>query len=793
MAEIFPNQNEDNNLSRLIDLKNYLSLNDKIDSRGFLDIQILNSSFLRTLKFSKFFDEKSTNDLNEYIDLVNNNHYLFYSFLLMMIEKNLSKPIITVIESIFLKPEDLSKKVIKIFFSFYIKSETELFEYYEVPALNKFISVIFKIPDIISNILARNYINRESYYDHLLTALIESRLLINNLSDDLIIEKIVLLKLLKNLICILLNKETRIITEIVMCFEKSLYSHEFLLENFKFNCKTSEQYEKLIFLFSQVEAKNLGGLIQSDKFKSLLQNIPSICLVLLELSQNNKFFKNLFITLLNTFFSNKKLCLELDQFHFLLLNICLFKLIDPKENLDFLDKIFNCVILNFENTDPIKKKISLTLCTYLKNILSKNDEIDKDALGKIDFTHDLITNEKEKIFFDFERINTYYNKDKFYFLTTLRKEFKREVLGINEETTIETNESLDKIEEKSEKTTYKSIKFQKLYGKYEGARISLNREEIIKNNEDIIYNLQNISEKKGLKINLSQDDEYNDLKPLNKIVFLKDLLSGLRSEDKERFSLSLDSCERLINNEPDDLEMCCDELSEILLKMDDKFETENFEEKINKSLEALTCILPEKMSITLANRFFSEECSLKQKFEIMKVIESAVEKISNNKIDVARVNPLHKLNQNFITPLLNYVSEKRLNYLVTLKDFYFLLAKFVIVISKIIKFSRNSPNIYKILIETFKIFIALKNNEDTVVIDSLNYYCNIALRFLNYNFLEIYPEFLNNFKIIFEWLEKRFNETKNEELKMEILKNINLYCSSISKINERDNGNMIII
>jgi hypothetical protein len=784
MAEIFPSQNEDNKSSTLIDLKQYFSLNDKIDSRGFLDIQILNSSFLKSLKTSKPFDEKSSNDLNEYIDLVNNNHFLFYSFLLIIIsEKNLSKPIITVIKSTFLKTEDLSKKITQIFFSFYVKSETELFENYEVPALNKFISVVFKLPDIISNILSRNYINRESFYDNLLTSLVESRVIINTLLDYLLIEKIVLLKLLKNLTRILLDKETRIITEIVICFEKSLYLHEFLLENFKFNCKTSEQYEKLIFLFSQVETKSLGELIQSDKFKSLFNNVPSVCLVLLELSQNNKYFKNIFINMLNSFFSNKKLCLELDRFHFLLLNVCLFKLIDPKENVDFLDRIFSCVILNFENTDPIKKKISLTLCTYLKNILSKNDGIDKDVLGKIDFTQDLITDEKEKIFFDYERINTNYINDKFYFLTGLRNEFRREVLGIKEETRIENKITLDKVEEKSEKTTYKSIKFQKLYGKYERGRISLDKEEIINKNEDIIYKPLNLSEKSGLKINLVQDDEYNDLKPLNRIVFLKDLLLGLRSEDKERFSLSLDSCERLINNEPDDLEMCCDELSEILLKLEDKYETENFEEKINKSLEALTCILPEKMSITLANRFFSEECSLKQKFEIMKVIESAVERISKNKIDIPTVNPLHKLNQNFITPLLNYISEKRLNYLVTLKDFYFLLAKFVIVISKIIKFSRNSPNICKILIETFKIFIALKGSENTVVIDSLNYYCNIALRFLNYNFLEIYPEFLNNFKIMFEWLDKRFNETKNEELKMEILKNINLYCSSISKIN----------
>ncbi|MFN9909094.1 MAG: hypothetical protein ACK56F_23725, partial [bacterium] len=82
----------------------------------------------------------------------------------------------------------------------------------------------------------------------------------------------------------------------------------------------------------------------------------------------------------------------------------------------------------------------------------------------------------------------------------------------------------DKVEEKSEKTTYKSIKFLKLYGKYERGRISLDKEEIINKNEDIIYKPLNLSEKSGLKINLVQDDEYNDLKPLNRIVFLKDLL-----------------------------------------------------------------------------------------------------------------------------------------------------------------------------------------------------------------------------------------------------------------------------
>ena len=775
-----------NDLKILIDKQPF----QQSDSLYLLDLEICNSLYIKSLKNQKYNDEQVTKEVIEYIKMININHRLYFTFLLYLInEKSPTKYIVQIIESTFFNTEDHFNNFGKIISDIYLGSSNDLINY-NIPIVNKFISIIFKLPDIVSNILERNFINQDDYYEKLIKLLLEENIFFKDILTNFVIEKLVLLKLLCIFVKVLIKiKSKSLMIESIEKFEKSLYLPELLNEFLRLNLSTKEDQENLIFCLNTLEIINFEDFVKTSKFINLLQNNQNVIVIILELFKTKVEIRGCILNKLKEIFSNKKWCLDCNQFQFLLLNFTIYKLLNDEEQIDFLQKIFQTIIINFEINDPIKKKISLAICNKLKNILIKTNVLDEKEIFKINFTSDLFKNEKEKEFFDFEEINKKYLKSSFCFIDDLRKEFNSEILGINED-----SEEIKVICENSNKqnsTTYKSVKFQKKYNKFEAKN---------KRDKDIIFptvsQTNNVVFEKfesKLKINLIQDDDFRDLKSLNKTVYLKDLLLGFRSESKERFKQAMDTCEDLIKREPEDLDMNCEELSEILLKIDDKFDLEKFEENINKSLVALTIVLPEKMSIILSKRFFSEECGLKQKFEILKVLENSIESISNYKIKTSTINPLNKLNENFITPLLDFISVKKLNFLVTIKDFYFLLAKFIIVISKIIKFSSNSPNIYKILIESFKIFKALYQNDDTIIIDSLNFYCNVALKFLNQTFLEIYPEFFKNFKIIFEWLEKRYSELNNEDLKIEILKNLNFYCQSISKLNENINDKNLII
>ena len=72
-----------------------------------------------------------------------------------------------------------------------------------------------------------------------------------------------------------------------------------------------------------------------------------------------------------------------------------------------------------------------------------------------------------------------------------------------------------------------------------------------------------------------------------------------------------------------------------------------------------------------------------------------------------------------------------------------------------------------------------------MLIDALNYYTSVAGKFLDSNLLEIYPEFFHNFKFMLNFLNENFDKVNKEDLKIEMLKNINNFIKNLEKVKER--------
>ena len=130
------------------------------------------------------------------------------------------------------------------------------------------------------------------------------------------------------------------------------------------------------------------------------------------------------------------------------------------------------------------------------------------------------------------------------------------------------------------------------------------------------------------------------------------------------------------------------------------------------------------------------------------------------------------------------MEKKNVDFLLKIKEMDFLIAKFLLVIAKIINFSENYPKIYQILFESFELFRCItKIKENSILVfDSLNYYIFVVGKFINQSFMDIYPEFVKNFKYCLEFLKFMLDEIKNEEIKIEIVKNLNFYITNLKKV-----------
>jgi len=403
--------------------------------------------------------------------------------------------------------------------------------------------------------------------------------------------------------------------------------------------------------------------------------------------------------------------------------------------------------------DNKKKMIFLVFKKYIMNKLKCNMNVE------IQEYEEFTIYEKELL--DFKIVMNKFNQNKMYFdllEDDLNKFYKIE----------------KKTEYKKEKkeTRYISVNYQKKHGVFKKQHL-----EIESKKDELIKIKLTRNDNSFLKIKLEKDDDFNDLEPLSKPMYLKDCILGLNSEYPDRQRLSLTSIPEIILNKPFDLEYIIDELTETLLKLGNSFEIENFDEMVNDSLIKLTNLYPVKMTQLLCKRFFLEECGIKQKFQILDIIEKSSE-------DLSKVQKkLLIFYENIIFPLLNYLRLTKIDVLLTLKDYDYLLARFLSLVAKLIKLSENHPFIYKSLFESFNLFKAISqmNEKSTILISSLNYYTNVLSKFINDTFIHIYPEFLECINYILTFL-KDLNP-KDNELKIEIMQNLNNYVFKLEKLN----------
>lgn len=106
----------------------------------------------------------------------------------------------------------------------------------------------------------------------------------------------------------------------------------------------------------------------------------------------------------------------------------------------------------------------------------------------------------------------------------------------------------------------------------------------------------------GTDFQLDSDDDLepydisNDIKITKKSppAYLRDLRDGLlETEDAEMFTMCLENCKKLVVSQlPDDDASLGIELLEILIALDERFYTENFDEYLFQSCVCITCVYP---------------------------------------------------------------------------------------------------------------------------------------------------------------------------------------------------------
>ena len=780
-------------------------------NEDYLDIcKILKENFEK-IKQMKDNIEELLNYFIENIYFNNNNPLITLSFYIQ-INDNISLFPSLIIEKCFINNEITSQKLILIFKSIYNSNNKENFQ---IPPLNIFINFCFKIPDIINNYFEYSFINKSLYYESLFSHFV---LNIEIFSLEGLIQKIYILKLYSNLYnCILINNkinEKEIQLFLQLLYDNELLKDEFLKRYFQFNCLLNkETFNKILILYKKV--KNVEKLGRIDK--TIRKNNYFLSLILsCENEDLQKLFFKQIITLLKEKKSNILEEIELYDFYQIFFGIyfILEKYNKSFNHLEIFDSLLKIVFLVMEIViDRNKKGIIQIFMSYLKEQMNKFLK-DKKRDTVEEEEGEIIFNNEQRNLLSLEINYKNFNNNTFLFCETIENNFKYKFYKIIlkeeyiiKQNKIENNNNIIK-EKKENKTKYKSIKFQKKYGKFDKNKAKNDLLELEKKqkekelNEDEIkiplsFNLPSL-----LKINLEKKDDYSDLQKIKSPLYLKDVILGLNSEFKDRQELSLKILPSLIDSQPLDLEFFLKDLTLSLFKLGNSFDIENYDELSEIILVKLIKFNPNEMTKILCERFFSDDnCGLKFKFVILNVIDKAVNEISGYYIKnkKPKINYFHVYFLNVIFPLLNYLKKTKIDFLISFENFDLLLAKFIYLIANMINVSENHPLIYKALFESFDLFYAIINLKQLIekkshtLIESLNCYINVTLNFYNDTFINIYPEFAKNLKVEILFLDNLLEDKQlNDDLRLNILKTLNKYSIQSDKFREKFFGSFII-
>ena len=791
------------NLNELKNEKDYLKINQQLENV----LNMVNN----IKKDNEIID--IINKFNEFLFINNNNTFFSLNFYMIINSKKIFLNKI-LIEKLLIDNKKNINNFIKIFKEIYFKNNNN--NIFEIPNFNIFLNFTFKFPDIVNNYFEYNFINFSLFFEEYLKNLIIHKIYLN-CKDDLIIQKIYNLKLF-NILFSTLIKSNEITNEINNEFfnhlnQNYLLYEEFIKKFFQFGLinNSKENFLKILNIYNNLKEKYKFGKI----YKTIKKNNFFISLLLA--SKNEKLKNNYFNLILNLLKEKKSNILEeIEIYDFYQIFFSIYFLLEKfnlndEEFLNICDSIQKIIFIVLEIVnDRNKKGIIELLMKYIQNKMKFFIE----KKGK-EFEHKLenfsiVFDEKQNNFLDFKKNKENFEKNNFLFLNiendnnnNFYKNFYEIILNVNfnkyiqyKNNNINNNNNLNK-KNISSKTKYKSIKFQKKYGIFNKNKNNFLEIDSSKNNnenDEIKFPFNNNNSFSNLNINLVLNDDYSDLKKLKPPNYIKDCILSLNSEFKDRQELALKSLPNLIESQPLDLDLYLEDLSNMLLKTSNNFDIENFEEILEIILVKLTKYDPNKLTLILCNRFFSDDnCGLKYKFIILNVLNSAVNEISEYYIKnkKPKTNKFHIYFINVIFPLLNYLKKNKIEFLITFDNFDLLLAKFIFLISNMINVSENHPLIYKVLFETFDLFNAIinlknLNKKSFTLLESLNSFVFVNLNFYNENFINIYPEFLNNFIIEIKYLNNLLDDKElNNNLRFHILETLNKY--TIKNQNFREN------
>lgn len=116
---------------------------------------------------------------------------------------------------------------------------------------------------------------------------------------------------------------------------------------------------------------------------------------------------------------------------------------------------------------------------------------------------------------------------------------------------------------------------------------------------------------------------------IHNIRYLEDLIQGLLSQNREKFINSLKSAPDLISEELSDLDLLFERLAEVLLKIENAFDYQSFEECRFKSLVSLGCLRPSIICDIFMSRLKDTGCSTSGKLLVYDLIREISRKLSS--------------------------------------------------------------------------------------------------------------------------------------------------------------------
>jgi hypothetical protein len=719
---------------------------DTLTPDEYIQIDILNQELLHSNNFKQI--------SSQYTEVIN-KHTLIFLLTIITLKKNRN-----ISPNLF---PDIKALVTSIGTTLTRLSCTSQFFF---PSLDDLLNIFLKLPYICAD-NGMEALDRKLYFRTLFSMLLKGKLFV----ELNIIPKVSLLKLNK----LLIEAMTVDDLDVVRYYEDSIYYEDFL--DALFNIQICENnFVLMLAIYGNINTSVIsfdGKTFGKRIYRYIGKNRNMFNPILISGNTDLvEFYINSIIINLKDNFDG----LDITTFYIYCLSLYIYLQSGGGEHLQEILANQGVILTKLVNKDM--RKIYFLFSQFLKEFVYKRlggvDETDKEV--KIE---DIVSDE-ERLLFNFESVYEKLKENKLYMNDVAR------MLG-------DKYGYVPLVKEKKTKpekiTKYKSIKFQKKYGVYEKGTLLPTLEV---KEEDVKLKVKLNGKFSFLKIHLDQEDDTSDLNPLTKPLHIKDCILGINSEYPDRQKLSLEALPDIILSNPFDLDYHLDSLSETVLKATNTFDLDGFDEMVELVLVKLVIYSSAKMTQILCKRFFLEECSLKQKYQILTVFEKAAEELSEYYSSSKKPyqNKLHQYLEFIIFPLLHYLKSKDIAKMIHIKEFDFLLGKFIMVISKLIKFSENHPLMYKAIFESFDLFktISLLKDTSQLIQEALIYYTSVLSRFLTHGtFLEVYPEFIPNFRYILEYLNTQMDSVQNDGLRLDIVRTLDTYITNIDKLKDSFN------